>query len=516
MPNGMSRQNVRTHACVFVVAVAFFVATSSAWEAGNIVRFNGEDMTVSRYDALCTEKIRSLMLGPKGENVIDTLLIRSQTQESRYEDYYRELRTHPKTFKIACAFKRVKLPPKRYARHAREAAERAQRRVKSLQCTGGSNSALKHAQASVKEAQRKLRKSINHINYFIRKFESSLSKIILALQVTKYSAYVATTMFLSAGAPLWIAAGVGAATSGVQELADQVGWSIADKRGFKPWKLAYEASAGAFASYLGTKLLAGVPLKFPSSLMTKIKLPKFKLGGKLNRAWKKKRIKEMKSHFERHNLKDVSRFMKDKVIEDIVMDHKLACTKKAAEAYAKAVQVNQIHGPRRVDPSKASAIAFSECISFHLVQQKEFWGKLEDSLPMNIDPMETLEPDSKSSNLFDSTVCQRERKGSACWYKSLCKGAGMFSVKGLCPGTPKDVQCCVHASYDIVLPTKDEKCASKSGRCIDSKGRRNRGGKKCDGTLKAGMCGGPKHRQCCIGDTLAFPAESPLMEEENK
>ena len=92
----------------------------------------------------------------------------------------------------------------------------------------------------------------------------------------------------------------------------------------------------------------------------------------------------------------------------------------------------------------------------------------------------------------------------------------MFSVKGLCPGMPKGVQCCVHASYDIVLPTKDEKCASKSGRCIDSKGRRNRGGKKCDGTLKAGMCGGPKHRQCCIGDTLAFPAESPLMEEENE
>ena len=84
----------------------------------------------------------------------------------------------------------------------------------------------------------------------------------------------------------------------------------------------------------------------------------------------------MKSHFERHNLKDVSRFMKDKVIEDIVMDHKLACTKKAAEAYAKAVQANHIHGPRRVDPSKASTIAFSDAFPSTWYSERNFEGNL--------------------------------------------------------------------------------------------------------------------------------------------
>lgn len=76
----MPQRKVRMHACVFVLAVAFFVATGSAWKADDIVRFIGEDMTVSKYDALCTEKIRSLMLGPQGENVFDALLIRSQTR----------------------------------------------------------------------------------------------------------------------------------------------------------------------------------------------------------------------------------------------------------------------------------------------------------------------------------------------------------------------------------------------------------------------------------------------------
>ena len=61
----MPQRKVRMHACVFVLAVAFFVATGSAWKANDIVRFIGEDMTVSKYDALCTEKFDHSCLGHK-------------------------------------------------------------------------------------------------------------------------------------------------------------------------------------------------------------------------------------------------------------------------------------------------------------------------------------------------------------------------------------------------------------------------------------------------------------------
>ena len=459
-----------------------------------MVKFQGKEMSVGRFNTVCTKAIQDL------KGVAGAIERRTESQWDRINYYYKESRENPKTFWATCNLKfwdRCELPNLKWSSKANEVAENTVTFIKSAKCTCGKQDALIKVKKRIKFAEHKLNGAIQKLNKFIRKFEGNGELTISFLKATKYASFTALTIMASAGAPLVVATKIAGGVAASQELLDQVGWHIADKRAFKPWKIVLEGGIGALTTFLAAGTVGG-----------------FDLGGKFPKGWK---------------LNDLARLSEyaPKILGGFLLKHKNTCFSKGITTFGEMA----LNGGQ--DPDKAAGKALADCYTFELTNDKSFWyafqeyegsvGKTNPSSKLT----GNIAADSKKSmlrhhkdlapeesNLFDSRKCNREKRGSECMYKHLCKGGNRFVVSHRCPGAPKGVKCCIHAHWDVVLPRKDEKCAFAGGRCLDIHGKKNRDGFKCQGTLKTGMCGGPSTRQCCIGDSANFPAESSLEEGE--